>query len=255
MPERLTQLRIRNATLAAVSRAPYAKLAAYRQRMGWTFPWYSSAGTDFNYDFHATIDDRVAPVLLNFRTEAVLAETGAPWTESRRGDWPGISAFLRIGGEVCHTYSTFGRGIDLVGGPPGLLGHYLDLTALGRQEEWEEPKGRATPSACRPVAPTCASPTNTTAVPEPSGRELQATTWRVAGLGAVIAGRRTYDTSLPWWGADGPTGPARVPVFVLSHDEPEDPPAGGVYTFVTGGIEDALMQAKAAAHLRFRVVR
>src|SRR5215218_4125669 len=69
----------------------------------------------------------------------------------------------------------------------------------------------------------------------------------IDGLGAVIAGRRTYDTSLPWWGPDGPSGPARVPVFVLSHDEPEDTPAGGVYTFVTGGIEDALKQAKAAA--------
>jgi dihydrofolate reductase len=69
----------------------------------------------------------------------------------------------------------------------------------------------------------------------------------VAGLGAVIAGRRTYDSSLPWWGVDGPTGPARVPVFVLSHDEPEDAPVGGVYTFVTAGIEDALKQAKAAA--------
>ena len=80
---------------------------------------------------------------------------------------------------------------------------------------------------------------------KPADREVL--TGGVAGLGAVIAGRRTYDTSLPWWGADGPTGPARVPVFVLSHDEPEDTPAGGVYTFVTGGIEDALKQAKAAA--------
>ncbi len=55
----------------------------------------------------------------------------------------------------------------------------------------------------------------------------------VEGPGAYIAGRRTYDTSLPWWGADGPTGPARVPLFVLSHSEPEDVPAGGVYQFVT----------------------
>jgi dihydrofolate reductase len=69
----------------------------------------------------------------------------------------------------------------------------------------------------------------------------------VASIGAVIAGRRTYDDSVPWWGADGPTGPARVPVFVLSHDVPEGTPAGGVYTFVTGGIEAALKQARAAA--------
>jgi dihydrofolate reductase len=65
--------------------------------------------------------------------------------------------------------------------------------------------------------------------------------------GAVIAGRRTYDLSVAWWGADGPTGPARVPVFVLTHAEPETVPEGGVYTFVTGGIESALERAKAAA--------
>jgi dihydrofolate reductase len=66
-------------------------------------------------------------------------------------------------------------------------------------------------------------------------------------VGAVIAGRRTYDLSVPWWGADGPAGPARVPVFVVTHAEPEDAPEGGVYTFVTDGIESALEQAKMAA--------
>jgi dihydrofolate reductase len=66
-------------------------------------------------------------------------------------------------------------------------------------------------------------------------------------VGAIIAGRRTYDLSVPWWGADGPAGPARVPVFVLTHDAPAESPEGGVYTFVTGGIEEALEQAKAAA--------
>src|ERR1700733_5626182 len=54
----LRQLHVRNTTLVAVSRAPWAKIAAFRERMGWTFPWYSSAGSDFNYDFHATGDDR-----------------------------------------------------------------------------------------------------------------------------------------------------------------------------------------------------
>ncbi|MCE7002527.1 DUF899 domain-containing protein [Kibdelosporangium philippinense] len=137
----LRQLHVRNTTLVAVTRAPYEKLAAYRARMGWTFPWYSSEGSDFNYDFYATIDDRIAPVVLNFRTEAELAEAGTPWQEAWRGDNPGISAFLRVGDEVFHTYSTYGRGIEeFHNGNP-----YLDLTALGRQEEWEEPKGRATP--------------------------------------------------------------------------------------------------------------
>ena len=144
---RLRQLHARNTTLVAVSRAPYAKLAAYRERMGWTFPWYSSFGTDFNYDFHATLDDRVAPIQLHFRSQDELADagtpwTGGPWTEAMRGEeLPGISAFLRVGDEIFHTYSTYGRGIEEFHNGY----HYLDLTALGRQEEWEEPKGRALP--------------------------------------------------------------------------------------------------------------
>ncbi|MEJ3657985.1 DUF899 domain-containing protein [Actinomycetes bacterium KLBMP 9759] len=147
IPSHLRHLHARGTTLVAVSRAPYEKLAAVRERMGWTFPWYSSDGSEFNYDFHATLDDRVAPVLLHFRTEAELAETGTPWTggpwtEDMRGEEvPGVSAFLQVDGEVFHTYSTFGRGIEQFHyGIP-----YLDLTALGRQEAWEEPKGRALP--------------------------------------------------------------------------------------------------------------
>jgi predicted dithiol-disulfide oxidoreductase (DUF899 family) len=137
----LRQLHVRGTTLVAVTRAPYAKLAAFRRRMGWSFPWYSSAGSDFNYDFHATVDDRVAPVQIFGRDEAELARSGMPWTEEMRGDWPGISAFLQADGEVFHTYSTFGRGIEeFHNGYP-----YLDLTVLGRQEEGEEPAGRATP--------------------------------------------------------------------------------------------------------------
>jgi dihydrofolate reductase len=69
----------------------------------------------------------------------------------------------------------------------------------------------------------------------------------IAGVGAVIAGRKTYNTSVPWWGSDGPTGSARRPVFVITHDVPADAPQGGVYTFVTDGIESALEQAKAVA--------
>jgi dihydrofolate reductase len=67
------------------------------------------------------------------------------------------------------------------------------------------------------------------------------------GVGAIICGRRTYDLSIQWWGADGPTGEQRLPVFVLTHSAPDDVPEGSVYTFVTGGIEDALQQAEAAA--------
>ncbi|GAB3592629.1 thioredoxin family protein [Angustibacter peucedani] len=144
---RLRQLHVRRTSLVAVSRAPYAKLAAFRERMGWDFPWYSSYGTSFNYDFHTTLDDRVAPVLLHFRTAAELAEAGTPWTG---GPWesamngtemPAISAFLRVDDEVFHTYSTYGRGIEEFHNAYP----YLDLTALGRQEAWEEPAGRAAP--------------------------------------------------------------------------------------------------------------
>ncbi|GAB3432749.1 DUF899 domain-containing protein [Actinophytocola sediminis] len=136
----LAHLNARDTTLVAVSRAPAAKIGPFRERMGWRFPWYSSAGSDFNYDFHATIDERVAPVLLNYRTEEELAETGVHWGPANRGDYPGLSTFLRVDDEVFHTYSTFARGLEQPGGTHA----YLDLTALGRQEQWERPPGRAT---------------------------------------------------------------------------------------------------------------
>ena len=69
----------------------------------------------------------------------------------------------------------------------------------------------------------------------------------IDGLGAVIAGRRTYDTSVPWWGVDGPSGDARRPVFVVTHEAPAESPPGGVYRFVTDGLESALDQARAVA--------
>jgi len=76
---------------------------------------------------------------------------------------------------------------------------------------------------------------------DPAGMEL--IQGEVAKLGAVICGRRTYDMSIPHWGADGPTGPARVPLFVLSHSVPDDVPEGGVYTFV-GDLETAVTRAR-----------
>lgn len=131
----LAHLRARGTNLVVTSRAPLDKIEPFKKRMGWTVPWYSSAGSDFNYDFHVTVDDRVAPVLLNYREETEL-----DWSPARRGDYPGISAFLRDGDMIFHTYSTYARGLEQTGG----TSYYLDLTALGRQEEWEEPKGRLT---------------------------------------------------------------------------------------------------------------
>jgi dihydrofolate reductase len=81
-----------------------------------------------------------------------------------------------------------------------------------------------------------------------AGEESQQVLERgIADLGATICGRTTYNDSIRWWGADGPSGPARRPLFVVTHEAPNDGPANGVYTFVTGGIEAALEQARAAA--------
>jgi predicted dithiol-disulfide oxidoreductase (DUF899 family) len=138
----VAHLDARNTTFAAVSRAPLAKLEAYKARKGWKFPWYSSHGSDFNYDFHTTIDESVAPLEINYRTRAEL-EAASPghWvlTAEQPIEMPGISCFLREGDDVFHTYSVFARGTEAIGGAYA----YLDLTALGRQEDWEEPKGRA----------------------------------------------------------------------------------------------------------------
>jgi predicted dithiol-disulfide oxidoreductase (DUF899 family) len=135
----LRNLRSRDTAFAAVSRAPFAKIAAYKGRKGWDFPWYSSFGSDFNYDFHVTIDASVTPVMFNYRNEAELKEAGFSWILDGSSEQPGVSCFLKDGDEVFHTYSTFGRGAEQFGGAYA----FLDTTALGRQEEWEEPKGRS----------------------------------------------------------------------------------------------------------------
>ncbi|MBV7695021.1 DUF899 domain-containing protein [Streptomyces sp. TRM70350] len=112
----LAHLHARGTTFAAVSRAPYTRILPFKARMGWTLPWYSSYGDDFNRDFEATLEQ-----------EGQLVER------------PGVSCFLRERDRVFHTYSTYGRGLDGLGSTTS----FLDLTALGRQEEWEGPKGRA----------------------------------------------------------------------------------------------------------------
>lgn len=134
----LEHLHVRETTLAYVSRAPYEKLARYRRKRGWTFPWYSSYGSDFNYDFAVTLDASVQqPMTYNFRTEAEFRQRG--FDREMEGEYPGRSAFLRTGDRIFHTYSVYARGTETIGGS-----HYLlDETALGRQEEWEEPKGRS----------------------------------------------------------------------------------------------------------------
>jgi predicted dithiol-disulfide oxidoreductase (DUF899 family) len=129
----LAHLRSRDTAFALVSRAPLDKLEKYRAVRGWTVPWYSSYGSDFNYDFQATVDQDRQQLSYNYRDEPNLLEN----TDST--EVPGVSCFLRDGGRVFHTYSTYARGTETLGSAYSLL----DLTALGRQEDWEEPKGRA----------------------------------------------------------------------------------------------------------------
>jgi predicted dithiol-disulfide oxidoreductase (DUF899 family) len=143
----LRHLNARETSFAAISRAPYPKLAAFKQAKGWTFPWYSSYGSRFNYDFHVSLDASVTPVMFNYRGPAELEQAGLGWMTGKPMEQPGISCFLRDGEHIFHTYSTFGRGTE------GFTDAYqiLDLTALGRQEAWEEPKDRV--DTARPATP------------------------------------------------------------------------------------------------------
>lgn len=124
----LSHLHELDTSYAVVSRAPIGRIESYKQRKEWTFPWYSSFGSDFNYDFHATVDGDVAPVYVNYRTAAELEEAGIP--SDMKGEIPGYSVFMRDGERVFHTYSTYARGVELLGSGT----QFIDLTPLGRQE-------------------------------------------------------------------------------------------------------------------------
>lgn len=124
----LGHLHSRDTSFTAVSRAPLEKIEKFKARMGWTIPWVSSFGTDFNYDFQVTMDESVAPVQYNYKDRETLEREGLMHHTS--GEQHGLSVFLRDDANVFHTYSSYGRGLDI------LLGtyNYLDLTPLGRQE-------------------------------------------------------------------------------------------------------------------------
>ncbi len=137
----LAHLKARGTSMTAVSRASFAKIEPFRARMGWTLPWYSSYGSDFNYDFHVTLDEAVLPISYNYRTVEEHRQAGTEYYVGGEQPFelPGLSCFLRDGDRVFHTYSTYGRGADTLGSTDSLL----DLTALGRQQEWEKPAGRS----------------------------------------------------------------------------------------------------------------
>ena len=123
----LAHLAARETSFAMVSRAPLAKLERWKAQRGWSMPWVSSGGSDFNADFQATVGEGGSPTY-NF-----APYDGEPY------ELPGYSFFLRDGDELFHTNSIYARGTEALGGSYG----WLDMTALGRQEAWEEPKGRA----------------------------------------------------------------------------------------------------------------
>jgi predicted dithiol-disulfide oxidoreductase (DUF899 family) len=138
----LDHLHTRDTTYAMASRAPLAKLERWKAERGWDhIPWYSTDDGDFSYDFGATIDASRGFDTYNFRTLdefAALGDEGMRDSEQPY-DMPGRTCFLQLDGRIFRTYSVYARGLESTGGAY----YFLDLTALGRQEDWEEPKGRA----------------------------------------------------------------------------------------------------------------
>lgn len=126
-----SELGDRDTRFVLVSRAPLAKLEAYKSVRGWNVPWYSSYGSDFNYDFHATLDKNVAPVEYNYKSEAEMKEK---YGSSPEGEEHGISVFFRLGEDIYHTYSVFARGTESITDFYSLL----DITPYGRQEDFED---------------------------------------------------------------------------------------------------------------------
>ena len=120
----LMHLAARDTAFAVISRAPLDKIKRFKKRMGWSFPWLSSFGTDFNYDFQVTLDEK--HTVYNYAPVSAQPE-GRP----REGEREGLSVFLRDGKRVFHTYSTYQRGLD----PFLNTYNFLDVTPLGRQEE------------------------------------------------------------------------------------------------------------------------
>ncbi len=116
-------LNARDISLVAVSSGPLAKLEAYKQRLGWSFDWVSSAENDFNHDFGVSFSAEEAQTkerLYNFGTEAPSA-----------GEKPGISVFARDGERTFHTYSCYARGLEMM----NTAYHYIDLAPKGRDEQ------------------------------------------------------------------------------------------------------------------------
>jgi predicted dithiol-disulfide oxidoreductase (DUF899 family) len=151
-PGLIEHLHVRDTSYALVSRAPLEKLERWKAKKGWGLPWYSSLGSDFNFDFGVTIDESVGQDSYNYRTKAEYEALGSTFFDvDQPFEMPGRSCFLQVDGTVFHTYSQYARGLESTGGSY----YFLDLTALGRQEDWEEPKGRS--DSARSARPDFAS--------------------------------------------------------------------------------------------------
>ena len=127
-------LRQRDVAFAAISRAPLAKLQAFAKRLGWTFKWVSSQGNDFNYDFDVSFKPETlarGEATYNFAKMSTFRSAGSVLKNFAPSDMPGISVFAKDeSGVVFRTYSTYGRGIDMM----NTAYHYLDLVPKGRDE-------------------------------------------------------------------------------------------------------------------------
>lgn len=128
----LSLLAQRNTSFALISRAPLAKLEAYRKQRRWERPWFSSFGSDFNYDFHVTLDEKIRPVAYNYRSKSEMIAKNPDHTPA--GEAHGLSVFFRLGDEIYHSYSTYARGVESLTDAYSLL----DVTPYGRQEDWED---------------------------------------------------------------------------------------------------------------------
>jgi predicted dithiol-disulfide oxidoreductase (DUF899 family) len=145
-------LHVRDTSFALVSRAPLVKLERWKEKRGWDVPWYSSEGSTFNVDFGVTIDASKGSDSYNYRPKTEYEARGEDFFEYPQPfEMPGRSCFLTVDGRVFHTYSQYARGLESTGGSY----YFLDLTALGRQEEWELPAGRT--DAARSAQPDFAS--------------------------------------------------------------------------------------------------
>jgi len=131
----LTLLRACDTSLALVSRAPLAKIAPNKVRRGWTLPWVSSYGTDFNYDFHVTLDESITPIAYNYGSAAAHEQAGTPLPmDAQPFERHGLSVFFRADDDVYHTYSAYARGVEGLTDADSLL----DTTPYGQQEDWED---------------------------------------------------------------------------------------------------------------------